>query len=232
MYVQRCISQLNSEELEEAEQVFKRPPFIPSSEPLLESIRSRLKIVARTSHEATDISGPSWKSRVCEAVSAIVAPDATDTLSEGVVISKEKYVASALDHVKSRFIRPLSFTAANERIALARQLSALVSLLSHDSASDCSGACDPLDVEALPVFSTVISRLFDGPDRDVTALVRVEAYNVLANIVNHDLLRYEDGQIDHLMNHLRAGMLDRGRSVRLASGYERNACKSLVPQLH
>lgn len=70
----------------------------------------------------------------------------------------------------------------------------------------------------MPTFLTVLARLLDGEDDEVTPLVRRKTYDVVSEIMKHQDVHRRDG-MDHATNMILEGMSDKDRSVRLSAGY-------------
>lgn len=70
----------------------------------------------------------------------------------------------------------------------------------------------------IPSLLTVLARLLDGKDDEVTTLVRRKTFNVFVQVMNHQDIRKRDG-LDHAANTIIRGMSDKDRGVRLTAGY-------------
>lgn len=120
--------------------------------------------------------------------------------------------------------RPLHGNSTHHRTCLADFLSKFPCTLAHFGESECllaSGA----KLYIIPSFLTVLARLLDGKDGEVTPLVRRKAYGIFAQIMKHQDVRRSDG-LDHAANMILAGMSDKDRSVRLSAGYDAPISKS------
>lgn len=76
-------------------------------------------------------------------------------------------------------------------------------------------------VHIVPFLFTVLGRLLDGAEDQVTPLLRRKTYGALAHAVRHHLIR-GDGCLDHVADMAFRGMTDKDRSVRLSAGYGRS----------
>ena len=76
-------------------------------------------------------------------------------------------------------------------------------------------------VHIVPFLFTVLGRLLDGAEDQVTPLLRRKTYGALAQTVRHHLIR-GDGCLDHVADMAFRGMTDKDRSVRLSAGYGRS----------
>lgn len=69
----------------------------------------------------------------------------------------------------------------------------------------------------VPSLLTVLARLLDGAEDQVTPLVRRKTYGALAQAVGHHIIRGDEG-LDHVADMAFRGMADKDRSVRLSAG--------------
>jgi serine/threonine-protein kinase ATR len=73
----------------------------------------------------------------------------------------------------------------------------------------------------VPSLLTVLARLIDGREDEVTPPVRRKTYDVLAQAIRHHEHGAEEG-MNHAANMILRGMADKDRSVRLSAGYGTN----------
>lgn len=115
--------------------------------------------------------------------------------------------------------RPLHVNSTHHRTCLADFLFKFPCTLAHFGESECllaSGMTRKLYI--IPSFLTVLARLLDGKDGEVTPLVRRKTYGIFVQIMKHQDVHRRDG-LDHAANMILAGMSDKDRSVRLSAGY-------------
>jgi serine/threonine-protein kinase ATR len=101
------------------------------------------------------------------------------------------------------------------RADLAIELAKFPCLLTH-SGSQCVPVTKKLKLFANPSYPTVVGRLLDGPEDEVTALVRRRVYDALSCSIRHCSGAY-DG-LDHTADIIFRGMRDKDRNVRLGAG--------------
>lgn len=114
--------------------------------------------------------------------------------------------------------RPLHATSAQTRVSLAEHLSRLPCILVHFDQSECSWTEDRLQLRIIPALLTVLARLLDGREDEVTSLVRRQTYDVLAKALKHHNLHPDEG-MDHVGDMILRGIGHKDRSVRLGAGY-------------
>ena len=73
-------------------------------------------------------------------------------------------------------------------------------------------------VHIVPFLLTVLSRLLDGAEDQVTPLLRRKTYGALVQAVRHHLIG-DDDCLDHVAGMALRGMADKDRRVRLNAGY-------------
>jgi len=115
--------------------------------------------------------------------------------------------------------RPLYATSAQTRVSLAEHLFKLPCTLAHFNRPECSSAEDTLQLRIIPAFLTVLARLLDGREDEVTLLVQRQTYDVLAKAMTHHNL-HPDDSMDHVGDMILRGIGHKDRSVRLSAGYD------------
>lgn len=65
---------------------------------------------------------------------------------------------------------------------------------------------------------SVVILLFDGPEEEVTAMVRKAIYTALVRTLRHHASGLGGGRLEHIAEMVGRGMKDKERSVRLSAG--------------
>ena len=107
---------------------------------------------------------------------------------------------------------------AQARASLAEHLSKLPCTLAHFGQPECSSVANKLPLYIIPSLLTVLARLLDGREEEVTSLVRRKTYDVLTQAIKHHHLHPDEG-MDHVGDMIFRGIGDKDRSVRLSGGY-------------
>ena len=92
-------------------------------------------------------------------------------------------------------------------------------LLAHFDQSVCPSTEETFKIYIVPSLLTLLARLLDGKEDEVTPLVRHKTYDALTRAIMHHDHR-TDERLDHVADMILRGMADQDRSVRLSAGYD------------
>lgn len=98
---------------------------------------------------------------------------------------------------------------------LADELAKMPCIILHPESTACDSSSPRLVI--LPSYLTIVARLLDGREDEVTTTVRRKTYFLLAKTLNHhDPVSIEG--LDHIYAMVVRGLVDQDRSVRLSAG--------------
>jgi hypothetical protein len=194
-----------------------------------------LRTTAGAQIESISGSNPNqWRRQIRLNVEEIIFPNPITWMDDDDSISDELYVKRAFNEIRNRFTkwcrsfetfpltylvvlrRPLYASTTASRISLARGLAKLACLCSHFG----DLACQPTSKFAAPAldsYTTVVARLLDGPEAEVTAVVRRLAYEVFVPAIRHS--RVGDNGLELVSELVVRDVGDNDRGVRLNAGY-------------
>lgn len=217
-YLELHVHELYLEDIELAMSVISAHYEGATFEKLSASVNGCRPISGKKRRGLHDDSPTPWQHGANELVTQITAPYSMDDMSVDNTTDHQELISATLNRIRECFAHSLHSTSPADRINLAHKLSALVVLLAHESQAQCNGSCPTLTHPLLSMLSSAISRLFDGPDDEVTPLVRVEAYRLLNTILQHGEGPATEAEREHVKQRVERGMMDKSRSVRLATG--------------
>jgi serine/threonine-protein kinase ATR len=178
--------------------------------------------------------GALWRQQVRSLVEGMTAPDQFIWTDDDENSTDYHFAQHALLKVSGRFemsvgqfprnqllkiyCRPLSDASSTARISLAAKLGELTCLLAHCRQPLCSDGAENQYIATIPSCLTVISRLLDGPEAEVTNDVRRRVFAGFKRVIKHHSRNQTLGEFEGVTNIVACGLVDKDRSVRLAAG--------------
>ncbi|KAI0700624.1 hypothetical protein BC835DRAFT_1404834 [Cytidiella melzeri] len=160
----------------------------------------------------------SWRGSVRAVTQAIVEPDDLAWMDDDETLNDTHYLARAVTDIATRFERPLYNPSAPSRLALTQELLRLPCALARHLGLSCPVEPGKFAVNAIHPSLLLSPLILEGPEEEVTAVVRKAVYDALARSINHQTAAYGGGKLEHAGQLAARGMKDNDRSVRLSAG--------------
>ncbi|KAI0938155.1 hypothetical protein AcV7_003428 [Taiwanofungus camphoratus] len=223
-YLRLCVPYLGEDNLQMMQAMLGKDGKAKFYAGLLGAVKDRLALLHATNevvHEHprddNDVKS-SWRSLLKVTVQAIVEPDELAWMDDDKPLTDAQYIARALDEVESRFSRPIYNPSPKARESLAQQLGKLPCVIVHGESSECSAVGNRPGISTVSAYMSVVILLFDGPEEEVTAMVRKAIYTALVRTLRHHASGLGGGRLEHIAEMVGRGMKDKERSVRLSAG--------------
>ncbi|KAF9450926.1 hypothetical protein P691DRAFT_724995 [Macrolepiota fuliginosa MF-IS2] len=153
-----------------------------------------------------------------ESLQVILGRDLSDRMDDEGEWDRE-HVAQILREFEERFERPLHDFPEGVRLNLAENMSRFPCLVTHCDGRDCKTHRDKSSILFAPAYITVVCRLLDGTDSEITPGVRREAFRALKRGIDHHAASISLDGLDQIGKFLIQSLRDADRSARLAAGY-------------